>query len=283
MNIEIPIRSEIQPGDLLCINRKIHDHPVKARQAAFVDRFHQGAIAAGQASHLVSYHEAQQYPVTNPWYIRGMKFTAAINDCWNHGRTFYYTDNGYLGNQQAKQYFRIVKNHVHDIRPIVDRPSDRLVRCGYYTLPRSTGRKILIAPPSVKSLSLWSMDPEEWVTGVIEQLKQLTDRPIDIRLKRPRSERLAENTMAEALADDVHCLITYNSVAAVEAVMLGKPAICLGPNAASVVASTTLAEVENPRFPSEDEREAWLRHLSYSQFTFTEISNGTAWRILNDQ
>jgi hypothetical protein len=92
---------------------------------------------------------------------------------------------------------------------------------------------------------------------------------------------MAENTMYEALADDVHCLITYNSVAAVEAVMLGKPAICLGPNAASVVASTDLAEVENPKFPTDDEREAWLRHLSYSQFTFMEMSNGTAWHILN--
>jgi len=93
---------------------------------------------------------------------------------------------------------------------------------------------------------------------------------------------MAENTMYEALADDVHCLITYNSVAAVEAVMLGKPAICLGPNAAAVVSSTDLSQVENPKFPIEDEREAWLRHLSYSQFTFSEMSDGTAWRILNE-
>lgn len=283
MDIQIPIRPEIGPTDLLCINKKLHDQPIKPRQAAFVDRFLSGAVAAGQTSHLVSYHEARNYPVSNPWYIRGMKFTAAINDCWKNGRAFYYTDNGYLGNGQTKEYFRIIKSHVHDIRPIIARPRDRLGRCKYYTLPRSTGRKILIAPPSVKSLSLWAMDPEVWVAGVVDQLKQLTDRPVEIRLKRPRSERMAENTMTEALADDVHCLVTYNSVAAVEAVMLGKPAICLGPNAASVVASTDLTQIENPYYPTEDEREAWLRHLSYSQFTFTEMSNGTAWRILNDQ
>jgi hypothetical protein len=63
--------------------------------------------------------------------------------------------------------------------------------------------------------------------------------------------------------------------------MLGKPAITLGPNAAGVVCSNTLAEIENPRIPTYDERNAWLRHLSYSQFTFDEMSNGTAWRILN--
>lgn len=281
MKIDFPSRPEIGATDLLCINRKLHDQPVKARQAAFVDRFLAGAVVAGQPSHLVSYHEAQSYALTNPWYIRGMKFTAAVNECWQNGRTFYYTDNGYIGNTRSKIYFRILKNHVHDIRPIIERPADRLQRCSYTLKPKSTGRKILIAPPSLKSLSLWNMDPEVWVKETIAQLKQHTDRPIEIRLKRPRSERLAENTMEQALADDVYCLVTYNSVAAVEAVMLGKPAVCLGPNAATVVGNTDLAKIENLFFPDEEHRESWLRHLSYSQFTFTEISDGTAWRILN--
>lgn len=281
MKIEIPCRLDIGPQDLLCINRKLHDQPIKPRQAAFVDRFLAGAEKAGQRSHLVSYHEAMQYPSSNPWLIRGMKFTAAVNDCWRDGRTFYYIDNGYLGNGNTKTWFRIIKNHVHDIRPIILRKRDRLERCQFYTLPRSHGRKVLVAPPSLKSLSLWNMDPEVWVAQTIEQLKQHTDRPIEIRLKRPRAERMAENTMAEALADDVHCLVTYNSVAAVEAVMLGKPAICLGPNAATVVGNTDVSQVENLFFPDEELRDAWLRHLSYSQFSFSEMTDGTAWRILN--
>lgn len=282
MHIDIPIRPEIGFTDLLCINKKLHDQPVKPRQAAFIDRFLAGAQAQGKQCHLVSYHEATNYPTSNAWLIRGMKFTAAVNDCWRDGRTFYYIDNGYLGNGQTKTYFRIIKNHVHQIQPVRARDRDRLDRCQFYLKSFSAGRKILIAPPSVKSLSLWNMDPEVWVASVIAQLKTLTDRPIEIRLKRPRSERMAENTMAEALADDVHCLITYNSVAAVEAVMLGKPAICLGPNAAAPVCSTDLACVEDPFFPDQEQRDAWLRHLSYSQFTFMEMSDGTAWRILNE-
>ena len=94
--------------------------------------------------------------------------------------------------------------------------------------------------------------------------------------------KICRDTIEQALDDDVHCLVTYNSVAAVEAVMRGVPAICLGPNAAATVCSTDLAEIENPKFPDDDLREAWLRHLSYSQFTFTEMSDGTAWRILNE-
>jgi hypothetical protein len=144
------------------------------------------------------------------------------------------------------------------------------------------GRKVLIAPPSVKSFSLWNIDQEHWIAETIKSIKQHTDRPIEIRLKRTRDDRMKENTMEEALADDVHCLVTYNSVSAVEAIMLGKPAFTLGPNAAGVLSLDDLSKIEVPRIPTEDEREAWLRHLSYSQFTFTEMSDGTAWQILNN-
>jgi hypothetical protein len=169
MYIDIPPRPEIGPTDLLCINRKIHDSPIKPRQSVFVDRFMQGATVAGCPGHLVSYHEAKQYPTTNPWHIRGMKFTAAINDCWRDSRTFYYTDNGYVGNGQQKVFFRIIENHVHDIRSIIERPRDRLSASPFPVVLKNftPGRKLLIAPPSEKFLCLWGINPEVWVAGVV--------------------------------------------------------------------------------------------------------------------
>ena len=277
MTLDIPLQ-QVSPDQVLCIDRKLHNSEIKARQAAFVNRFREGCNGV-----MVSYHEAQLYPTTNPWCIRGMKFTAAVNECWRTDRTFYYIDNGYLVNVGRKIWFRIIKNHVHDIRPIIERPRDRLDPCQFTLKNFSPGSKILIAPPSEKSFSLWSIDQQQWIDETVAEIKQHTDRPIEIRLKRTRDDRMRENTMEEALADDVHCLVTYNSVAACEAIMLGKPAITLGPNAAGVLSSHTLAEIETPRIPTEDEREAWLRHLSYSQFTFNEMSDGTAWRILNER
>lgn len=276
MRTDIPLRA-VAPGQVLCINRKVHDSPVKERQAAFVDRFSKGCNGL-----LASYEEARLYPVDHAWCIRGMKFTAAVNECWDTGRTFYYIDNGYFGNVYRKTYFRIIKNHVHDIRDVIVRPRDRLDNCQISLKRFTPGKKILLAPPSPKSLSLWGMDADQWVQQTVEEIKQHTDRPIEIRLKRPRTERLVENTMEEALADNIHCLVTYNSVAAVEAVMLGKPAIVLGPNAAHAVCSHSLADIENPFIPTIDEREMWLRHLSYSQFTFNEMATGTAYRILTE-
>ena len=262
---------------LLCIAAKRADQEVKARQLAFIQRYADGANGK-----IMSAEEANQHPLSYPWLIRGMKFTTAVQECWRTGRTFYYIDNGYFGNLRTKTWFRIIKNHVHDVRPIIDRPGDRLALCDIVLKDRTHGRKILIAPPSVKSLSLWHMDPEVWVAETVAELKKHTDRPIEVRLKRPRAERLAENTMEQALADDVHCVVTYNSVAAVEAVMLGVPAIVLGPNAAHSVCSQSVSDIENPFYPDQDLREAWLRHLSYSQFTFVEMADGSAHQMLNE-
>jgi hypothetical protein len=254
----------------------MEDHAIKRRQAVFAEHF-----ARGCGGITMSSQEAWHLPESHPWCIRGMKLGKSVNYCWDTGRTFYYIDNGYIGNLSKKTHFRIIKNHVHDIRPIIDRPSDRLARLSYKTKPFRPGRKILVAPPSEKSFTIWDIDQPTWLAQTMAELQRHTDRPIEIRLKRTREERLRTDTMESALADDVHCLITYNSVAAVEAVMLGRPAICLGPNAAGVVCSQALSDIESPRVPSEDEREAWLRHLSYSQFTFAEMADGTAWRILN--
>ena len=110
--------------------------------------------------------------------------------------------------------------------------------------------------------------------------KKYTDRPVVVRDKRPRADRLKEDTMEEALADDIHCLVTYNSVAACEAIMQGKPAICLGPNAAAPLCSQSLKEIEYIKKPSLDEIHAWCRHIAYCQFTEPEMRDGTAWRIL---
>ena len=265
-----------RPDQVLCLDRKIYDQPIKRRQAVFAEHFARGCDGITMSS-----QEAWHLPESHPWCIRGMKLGKSVNYCWETGRTFYYIDNGYIGNLGKKTHFRIIKNHVHDVRPIIDRPRDRLDKLWYKIKPLQPGSKILLAPPSEKSFTIWDIDQPTWVAETIAEIQRHTDRPIEVRLKRTREERMRTDTMESALANDVHCLVTYNSVAAVEAVMLGRAAICLGPNAAAVVSSQTLSEIESPRVPTEDEREAWLRHLSYSQFTFQEMADGTAWRILN--
>lgn len=277
MKPEIILDRTQSPTQVLCLDRKMELAPIDVRQATFAKYFSQGCNGI-----VMSSQEAWHLPESHPWCIRGMKLGRSVNYCWETGRTFFYIDNGYIGNISKKTHFRIVKNHVHDIRDIITRPRDRLASLQFKLKPFTPGHKILLAPPSEKSFTLWNINQNRWIEETIAEIKKHTDRPIEIRLKRNRVERSKTNTMESALADDVHCLVTYNSVAAVEAVMLGKPAITLGPNAAGIVCSHSISEIETPKIPTIDEREAWLRHLSYSQFTFQEMSNGTAWRILNE-
>ena len=208
----------------------------------------------------------------------------AIKHCWETGRTFYAIDTGYFGNIRKKVWHRVTKNNLQNLGPVIERPDDRLKKIMEYNYQKQIpGRKILICPPSEKVMFLFDQpDPEIWTKNVIEILKQHTDRPIEVRLKPDRSERVNNNRIETALANDVYCLVTYNSIAATEALIFGKPAIALGPNAAQSLCNNNLEEIENLHFPSKDEMIAFMCHLSYAQFNRDEFLDGTAWKILNE-
>lgn len=220
-----------------------------------------------------------------PLIIRGIGNTStqAIKHCWETGREFYAIDTGYFGNYKKKNWHRITKNNLQHLGPIKDRKGDRLVRqrWRYNSIPQ--GSNILICPPSTKAMALWNQpDPEIWTQQIIDQLSTLTDRPIQIRLKEERIYRVTQKPMEEALKDNVYCLITYNSIAASEALFLGIPAITLGPNSAQLICNTKLEDIESLKKPARYEVEAYARHLSYCQFSPLEMTNGRAWRILNE-
>jgi hypothetical protein len=244
------------------------------------------AFVVGIPGAKLSTWEAEEN-TTTPLLIRGLGGGSrkAIKHCWETGREFYAIDTGYFGNGKSKSkgWHRITKNSLQHLGPIIDRPADRLKKLDWSFTKFTPGRKILICPPSEKVMMLWGQpDPETWVNNVVQELKQYTDRPIEIRLKPNRTERISNKTIEEALADDVHCLITYNSIAATEALMNGKPAIALGPNAASTICSNSLSEIEDPIIPSRDVMTAFMKHLSYCQFNKQEMMNGYAWNLLNE-
>jgi lipopolysaccharide biosynthesis glycosyltransferase len=216
-----------------------------------------------------------------PVVLRGITKRKEMAACRAAGRDFYYIDTGYFGNGKKKTYHRVTLNDVQNFGPVIDRPHDRLELTGVQLTKFRPGAKILLAPPSQKLLNLYNIDLEAWLDTTINEIKQHTDREIVVRLKQGRSVRVHDNTMKMALDQDVHCVVTFSSIAAGEALLLGKPAITLGPNAAALLCSQSLSEIENPKIPTLDEVAAWAAHLSYCQFTEPEMRDGTAWRILN--
>ena len=232
---------------------------------------------------VISNWEAEQH-TDNNLVIRGLGGGSrkAIQHCWETGRTFYAIDTGYFGNGKSKVVHRVTKNALQYLGPIQERDGDRARKFGYKFKKFTSGRKILLVPPSDKVMQLFEQpSPESWVKQVTQEIQKYTDRPIEVRLKPLRSDRTSTKSIQAALANNVHCLVTYNSIAAVEALMEGKPAIVLGQNAASVVAETNLANVENPKRPNKDKMDAYMASLAYQQFTVSELRSGFAWETVN--
>lgn len=218
-----------------------------------------------------------------PLIIRGVGGGSrkAIQNCWKTGRNFYIIDTGYFGNVKHKTWHRVTKNNLQNLGPVVPHGSGRLETIGYQYVPFTSGETILICPPSEKVMMIFDQpSPEQWTKNVINELKKYTDRPIEVRLKPTRRERVSTDTIQSALQKDVHCLITYNSIAAVEALMAGKPAIALGPNAAQIICNTSLSDVNNLNKPIKSTMKRFLSHLAYSQFTEDEIQNGYCWETM---
>ena len=233
-----------------------------------------------------------------PLLVRGLGKQKLIKMCIERGRDFYFMDTGYVGNNPStrnpngkKTYHRIVKNALQNLHmPDREQPgSDKWYGGGRWNslaIPfkdATPGRKILVVPPSEKVMKYFDQDLDTWIDQTIATIRKNTSRPVQLRKKPSREDRVSVNTMEQALADDVHCLITYNSIAATEALMEGRPAISLGPNAASSICETSLENIENLRIPTKDEMYAFMTHLSYAQFTQPEMIDGTAWKILQGE
>jgi hypothetical protein len=236
------------------------------------------SFTMGCGGQITTWSKSEQSMV--PVILRGITKRKEMNACRAAGRDFYYIDTGYFGNGKKKTYHRVTRNDVQNFGPIIERPRDRLAATGFQPCKFKRGSKILLAPPSQKLLNLYDIDLEQWLTNVLAEINARTDREVVVRRKPGRTARTTDDSMVHALNQDVHCLITFSSIAAGEALLNGKPAITLGPNAAAALCSQSLDAIESPHIPTLDEVEAWAAHMAYCQFTELEMQNGTAWRIL---
>lgn len=219
-----------------------------------------------------------------PLVVRGIakQSQLAVTHCWSTNRLFYAVDTGYIQPGIHKEYHRITKNNLQYLGPIIDRPDDRFIKLRWKLKSfKKRGDYILLCPPSERVMNFYGQDLDKWLFSTTEEIKSYTDRPIKIREKPKREIRVQGDTIWAAL-DSAYCLVTFNSIAATEALLYGKPAVALAPNAASILCNTKISEIENLNYPSSDEMYSFAKHLSYCQFNKVELQNGTAWSIVNE-
>ena len=220
--------------------------------------------------------------------LRGILKHKIMKRCWKDNRVFYYMDTGYFGNDRTasnpngwKYWHRIVKNDLQH-GEIITRPDDRFKQFNKKFTPwKKDGRKILIAAPDEKPCKFYGVDKDEWIKQTVETIKQHTDRPVEVRERAPkRIDRIANDTLHQALDKDVFALVTFNSVAAIESIFYGIPAFTLAPNAASPVSLQDLSNINEPYYTDNDKLYAWACHLAYGQFHTNELKSGQAMEML---
>ena len=82
--------------------------------------------------------------------------------------------------------------------------------------------------------------------------------------------------------DNIFALVTYNSIAAIEAIGFGIPAFASAPNAAHDLCSKDITNIEMPYYADKQKVEKWQHWLAYCQYSITEMQVGKAFKILQD-
>ena len=116
------------------------------------------------------------------------------------------------------------------------------------------------------------------------EIRRHTNRPVIVRERAPkREDRVLKEPLSQVLEQDVHALVTFNSIAAVESILAGVPAFVLAPShVAEPVANRDLAMIEKLFYPNQDLLMAWCHSMAYGQYHVRELKDGTAFRMMQE-
>jgi len=226
----------------------------------------------------------------NQLVLRGILKHKIMKKCLEDGNNFYYMDSGYVGNNVGirnkhgiKFYHRIVPNDLQH-STIRSRPSDRWDRLGITPHARRYGYRIIVAAPDEKPCKYYGIDQQQWIEETVAEIKRHTDRPVEVRERAPkRADRVLNEPLSQVLEQDVHALVTFNSVAAVESILAGVPAFVLAPShVAAPVANRDLSKMESVFYPDRDLLMAWCHSMAYGQYHVKELKNGTAFKMMQE-
>lgn len=204
--------------------------------------------------------------------IGGLQFGALelLRRARAEGAPYLFFDRAYYGGGPGSGRLRVTlgayQQHWvnHDV---LARPSAHLRGPRLEMKPWSSGREqIMVVPPSDAVRKLYGVDWDQIARGIASR----TVRPIIVSLKgdpSPLAERL----------ERCHCVVTWSSNVAVEAVCAGVAAYVCTESAAAPVAGSLMrglaAGFEDPPRP---DRGAWATSLAWGQFTLAEIASGYA-------
>jgi hypothetical protein len=190
---------------------------------------------------------------------------------------FWFIDSGYTNFLEGKQktWHRLVRNHMHHSCNFTA-PVDRLGMFKQFPRQwRPDGEFILVIEPGPLSASIFHVDMKTWKYEIEKEIRKYSDKPIRFRPKLDKKTR--KSLYQELLNEDYYCLININSNAATESIWAGVPVITLDKHITNTISRNAISDINNLLRPNLAN---WLCMLSYSQFTYDELVNGTALTII---
>lgn len=235
-----------------------------------------------------NYKQLENHDTSIPVLFRGMAQRKLVKLCEQQGRDYYYIDTGYIGNlNKRKDWHRVVKNGMQHSKVRYDMPGDRfnLIAQHFDYLQfkkwHKTGDNILVVTPSEKPCKFYGIDRDTWVETTLNDLQKYTDRKIIVRDKSLRRDRVGSGSIYQQFVNDkIYCVVTYNSIAATEAIGFGIPAFTFAPNAADPFCLKDLSKIEDPYYADPEKVIKWQHWLAYCQYTSTQLRSGKPFEFM---
>jgi hypothetical protein len=231
-----------------------------------------GAAVIYDAPHPIPGEAAFFYGVTD-------RQVALFNEVRASGVDWYYMDNGYAPcpyikpNGHPLEMFRITKNSRQHTGLGEGDPDRAQLYMPAIKPWIAAGEAILLCVQSDTYYRIWGTGLSKWVASTTREIRKTTSRQIILRDKPTRSGG-AVVPFSTAL-ETAHCVVTFDSRCAVEAILAGVPAFVTQQCAAMPMSAGALFDIECPRMPAR--RDEWAGVLASNQWSPQEIESGEAW------
>ena len=264
-------------------------HTTKPRTQRYVDAFVKGTPGE---SKIYQFRELKELPPEDLTMYGILAGSGEIyKRCEQEKKDFYFMDHGYFTNAHDKPHWLRITKNAHCQTKLTNTNPDRYEKYFKRELKpwQKDGKKILVLPPTNAVAGFFNATG--WLDETVKVLKENTDRPIEVREKPYNPTVATDHVGATVKVDEptnhqpsiswneyLAC-VTYNSNTMIESFTNGVPVFC-DPHVcgATPIAETDFTKIEKPRY---EDRIALFSNLAYNNWTMEEMSNGTAWKMID--
>lgn len=195
-----------------------------------------------------------------------------------HHKVWYQIDHGYFG---RLAYHRVTRNGLwtdglgpprHDRLEMFD------IKFGKARVNRNGN--LLAALQTPWAYSYYRLTTERWLSMVGRRMRRYSRRDVLIRYK--SVGRFANQPPIQKQFPDCWLVAVHSSGSALDALAWGLPVLVTEQRYPAALLGTDYEHIEQPRYPSIEERRDLFARLAAQQWTVEEMASGQCWRELND-